>query len=146
MALHLANMSPSKTALAWNTYLIALIPYPSHYSLPDTVHERTLRAHLRVALGLASASWIPDNILTGLGIRFQVPGCPKCPVATSRAIAARAHVLDDLWGPPQSRHKAGRRWKKLVKWAREFPPRREPLRPGSKVLTDSRAADLINRA
>eukprot|EP00959_Pyramimonas_sp_CCMP1952_P166120 3471898-Pyramimonas_sp.AAC.1 len=36
MALHLANMSPTKTALAWNTYLIALIPYPSHYSLPDT--------------------------------------------------------------------------------------------------------------
>eukprot|EP00959_Pyramimonas_sp_CCMP1952_P455308 9471367-Pyramimonas_sp.AAC.1 len=71
------------------------------------MQERALRAHLRVALGLASASWIPDNVLTGLGIRFQVPGCPKCPVATSRAIAARARALDDLWGPLQARYRGG---------------------------------------
>eukprot|EP00959_Pyramimonas_sp_CCMP1952_P079967 1671764-Pyramimonas_sp.AAC.1 len=71
MALHLAKMSPSRTTAAWNSYLVSLAPYAAHYSPPNAVQERALRVQLRTAFGLAGASWVPDSILAGLGIRFQ---------------------------------------------------------------------------
>eukprot|EP00959_Pyramimonas_sp_CCMP1952_P404796 8483570-Pyramimonas_sp.AAC.1 len=66
MALHLAKMSPSRTAAAWNSYLVSLVPYAAHYSPPDVVQERVLRVQLRTALGLAGASWVPEFVLLSL--------------------------------------------------------------------------------
>ena len=150
MALHLASMSPSRTAAAWNAYLVSLVPYPAHYMAPDAYHERQLRAHLRVALGLASDSWVPDFVLSGLGVVFQVPGCPRCPAALARAIAARAHAVDDVWGPAPARKRARTRWGKLVRWAPQLrlgaPLDDIPPRPGSRVLSASRAAELVRSA
>eukprot|EP00959_Pyramimonas_sp_CCMP1952_P349552 7324077-Pyramimonas_sp.AAC.1 len=60
LALHLARMSPSRSAAAWNAHLISLAPYAAHYAPPDVTQERELCAQLRTALGLAGASWVPD--------------------------------------------------------------------------------------
>eukprot|EP00959_Pyramimonas_sp_CCMP1952_P362656 7594722-Pyramimonas_sp.AAC.1 len=39
LALHLAKVSPSRTAAAWNAYLISLVPYAAHYAPPDVGQE-----------------------------------------------------------------------------------------------------------
>eukprot|EP00959_Pyramimonas_sp_CCMP1952_P151552 3170843-Pyramimonas_sp.AAC.1 len=64
-------MSLSRSAAAWNAYLISLALYAARYAPPDVTQGRELCAQLRTALGLARASWVPDIVLAGLGIRFQ---------------------------------------------------------------------------
>eukprot|EP00959_Pyramimonas_sp_CCMP1952_P024839 521474-Pyramimonas_sp.AAC.1 len=114
MALHLARLSPVRTAAAWTSYLVSLVPCAARHAAADAVQERALRAQLRVAFGLASASWMPDCILAGVAIRYQVPSAPRCPVAAARAAAARAHAMEDFWGPRTAQKRARIRWNKLI--------------------------------
>eukprot|EP00959_Pyramimonas_sp_CCMP1952_P398958 8359985-Pyramimonas_sp.AAC.1 len=39
LALHLAKVSPSRTAAAWNAYLVSLTPYAARYAPPDVTQE-----------------------------------------------------------------------------------------------------------
>ena len=96
LTLYEAHASPGRRAAAWNACIASLVPYPAHYVLPSATLERSMRAQFRTALGLAGTHWIPDHILTGLGFRFQMAGCPKCPVSLARSLAALAHARDDV--------------------------------------------------
>ena len=137
--------SPSRSAAAWNAYMVSLVPYPAHYMAPSPTDERLMQQHLRVAVGLAGTNWVPAYIMTGLGILFQVPGCPRCPAAAARAVAALAHSRDDVWGPAPARKRARTRWNKLISWARAQPQAGAPARPKSRVLTAAKAAIIILR-
>ena len=117
LTLYDAHASPGRRAAAWNAYIVSLIPYPAHYVPPSATLERAMKSHFRTAVGLAGTHWIPDHVLSGLGFRFQIPGCPKCPVSTARGLAALAHARDDVWGPAPAKRRALTRWNKLRRWA-----------------------------
>eukprot|EP00959_Pyramimonas_sp_CCMP1952_P251117 5248646-Pyramimonas_sp.AAC.1 len=51
-ALNLANLSPTRTAAAWNSCIASVTPYPAHYFSQDDRIERDLRAHIRVSFGI----------------------------------------------------------------------------------------------
>ena len=97
------HASPGRRAAIWNAYLASLIPYPAHVTVPDRTIETLMTSHFRAAVGLGGVAWAPHFILAGLGLLFQVPGAPRCPVAHARAIGALARVRDDVWGPPHAR-------------------------------------------
>ena len=129
------HASPGRRAAIWNTYMISLIPYPAQIIAPDRPLEDALKAQFRVALGLAGTHWVPHYVLCGLGLLFQVPSCPRCPVASARAVAALAAYRGQVWGPPRARTLADLKFRACITWAQgplgEVPPRRL----GSKVLT-----------
>ena len=113
------HASPGRRAAIWNAYVASLIPYPAHIAAPDRPLETELRMYFRTALGLGGVPWAPHFVLAGLGLWFQVPGAPKCPVAYARAVAALASLRDDVWGPPHSRTLAQGKYAMLVRWAQQ---------------------------
>ena len=94
------HASPGRRAAIWNAYVASLVPYPAHVAVPDRPIEVLMTSHFRLAVGLAGVAWAPHFILSGLGLLFQVPGAPRCPVAHARAIGALAHARDDVRGLP----------------------------------------------
>ena len=142
LTLHDAHASPGRRAAVWNAYIASLVPYPAQYTPASPAIERSMRAHLRTAIGLAGTHWVPDFVLTGLGLRYQVPGCPKCPVSLGRGLAALAHARGEVWGPRPARRRALTRWNKLTRWAQGQPTLPCP-RSRSNVLTPSKAAAII---
>eukprot|EP00959_Pyramimonas_sp_CCMP1952_P380617 7974494-Pyramimonas_sp.AAC.1 len=113
LALYDARASPGRRAAAWNARVASLIPYPAHYVPPSPALEKSMTFQLRLAIGLASTHWAPGHILTGLGFKFQMPGCPNCPVALARSTSALAHALGDARGPTPAKRRALTRWNKL---------------------------------
>eukprot|EP00959_Pyramimonas_sp_CCMP1952_P080423 1680778-Pyramimonas_sp.AAC.1 len=82
---------------------------------------------------MARATWNHVYIFAETGIFFQVPGSPKCPAALARAVAARGHV-GGICSPAPAQKRALLRWNRtVVGWARNYPTRCAPPRPGSRV-------------
>ena len=92
--------SPGRRAAIWNAYLASLVPYPAHVATPDRTLETLMTSHFRVAVGLGGVAWAPHFILSGLGLLFQVPGAPRCPVAHARAIWGSSALSGRRVGAP----------------------------------------------
>ena len=144
-ALHSTHASPGRRAAIWNAYMASLVPYPAHIVAPDRRLEDALKAQFRVALGLARARWVPHYVLAGLGLLFQVPGCPRCPAAYASAVAAAAAHRQDVWGPPHARSLAQRRLRAALRWVDAPDPQLPPPRPRGKVLTLIKARAVLRR-
>ena len=80
--------------------MASLVVTPAHVAIPGRPRDNTMMAQYRVAMGIAGTKWVPNLVLAGLGLLFQVAGCPRCPSAYARAIAALGAARNDSWGPP----------------------------------------------
>ena len=143
MALAATTCSQGRRAMAWNTYVVPLVPYPAHVSLPTQVQTRDMRQDLSVALRHAQSRWCPLYVLPGLAILYGIPSAPKCPVATALAVGASAWVRQDTWGPTPLAAALQQPWLAAVRWARRPTPTWIPPR---QQQTLRKAADLILQA
>ena len=68
--------SPSHRAACWNTYVVAVVPYPAQLCLPSAGH----RARMAACLGrlFHTAAWAPWWSVAGLRLYFGVRGAPRC--------------------------------------------------------------------
>ena len=104
-----------------------------------------MTSRLGVAIGLAGAKWAPVYVLTWITMWFQVPGCPRCPVAAARAIAALAHARGDVRGPAPAQRRALTRWNKLARLANSHWQQDPHRRPGSSILAVGKAAAIVRQ-
>ena len=75
-ALAVTTCSQGRRAAAWNTYMISLIPYPTHTACPGPIELRHLTRHFSIAMRLDVTQWCNPSILSGLDFLFGVRGAP----------------------------------------------------------------------
>ena len=110
----LCQCSPGRRAGMWNTYLVSLIPYPTHVSPPSQQQQDAMIEQQRRTMRHTCATWCPIYMLSGLGVVCVVKGAPKCPSATARAVGALACLRQDIWGPRAYAHAYQDMWTAIV--------------------------------
>ena len=98
-ALAVTTCSQGRRAAAWNSYMISLIPYPTHTAVPGPIDLRSLTQQVSIAMRLDTTQWCNPSILSGLDFLYGVRGAPRCPAAVATATAAHARLRLDVWGP-----------------------------------------------
>ena len=142
-ALAATTCSQGRRAMAWNTYIVPLVPYPAHVTLPTQVQTRDMRQDLSLTLRHDQSRWCPLYVLSGLAILYGIRSAPKCPVTTALAVGASAWVRHDTWGPAPLAAALQQPWLAAVRWARRPTPTWIPPR---QQQTLRKAADLILQA